>query len=60
MENDRRWRKSSYSSSGQDCVELAGGHSAVRDSKHPPQVLEFEPIAMSMFIAAAKAGKLGR
>lgn len=34
----RKWRKSSYSTSGEDtCVEVAdlsGGHRAVRDSKN--------------------------
>ena len=32
-----RWRKSSYSGSGNNCVEVAqaGGTSAVRDSKDP-------------------------
>ena len=32
------WRKSSYSGSGDQCVEIAalpGGRRAIRDSKHP-------------------------
>lgn len=31
----RRWRKSSYSNTGTNCVELAGTLDAVRDSKNP-------------------------
>jgi hypothetical protein len=30
-----RWRKSSYSSSGTNCVELANSLDHIRDSKHP-------------------------
>jgi hypothetical protein len=30
-----RWRKSSYNSSGPDCVEVAGTLDRVRDSKKP-------------------------
>jgi hypothetical protein len=30
-----QWRKSTYSSSGGDCVELAGSLDLVRDSKNP-------------------------
>ncbi len=30
-----RWRKSSYSSNGTSCVELASDLAAVRDSKNP-------------------------
>jgi hypothetical protein len=30
-----RWRKSSYSSTGTDCVELAADLAKVRDSKNP-------------------------
>ena len=34
---ERRWRKSSYSGSGNNCVEVAtaGAQVAVRDSKNP-------------------------
>ncbi|MFD9702130.1 DUF397 domain-containing protein [Lentzea sp. NPDC059081] len=60
MAEDRRWRKSSYSSTGQDCIELAGDLVAVRDSKNPTQVLGFGPLALSMFIEAAKADEFGR
>ncbi|MEW2354532.1 DUF397 domain-containing protein [Spirillospora sp. NPDC029432] len=42
-----RWRKSSYSGSGNQCVEvaaLAGGRRAVRDSKDPSgPALRFTP-----------------
>jgi hypothetical protein len=34
-----RWRKSSYSSQGGDCIELDGNLRAVRDSKNPETVL---------------------
>jgi uncharacterized protein DUF397 len=30
-----RWRKSTYSSTGTNCVELAGTLDRVRDSKNP-------------------------
>lgn len=30
-----RWRKSSFSSNGTDCVEVASDRAAVRDSKNP-------------------------
>jgi hypothetical protein len=59
MTKDRRWRKSSYSNSGQECIELPGDLAAVRDSKNPKQVLKFGRLAMSMFIEAAKAGGYG-
>lgn len=37
MREPVKWRKSSYSGGGQDCVEVAavGGTVAVRDSKDP-------------------------
>jgi hypothetical protein len=31
----QRWRKSSYSSTGTNCVELASTRNHVRDSKNP-------------------------
>ncbi|MDX8050387.1 DUF397 domain-containing protein [Lentzea sp. BCCO 10_0798] len=60
MKKDRRWRKSSRSNSGQECIEVANDVDAVRDSKNPTTLLEFGPLAMSMFIEAAKAGTVGR
>lgn len=50
-----RWRRSSYSSSGADCVELAGG-GAVRDSKNPAgPVLRAD---VTRLLAAVKADRL--
>jgi hypothetical protein len=34
-----RWRRSSHSQSGSDCVELAHTFDAVRDSKNPTTTL---------------------
>ena len=52
-----RWRRSSYSSSGADCVELADG-GAVRDSKNPAgPVLRVDPRRL---VAAVKSGRLTR
>jgi hypothetical protein len=54
------WRKSSYSSAGNDCVELADGGDAVllRDSKHPDQGhLTFTRSELAAFIAGVKAGE---
>lgn len=51
-----RWRKSSYSSNGGDCVELAAG--AVRDSKNPAGPALRADVHHLM--AAIKAGVLAR
>jgi hypothetical protein len=52
--SDRVWRKSSYSGSNANCVELAAG--AVRDSKNPDgPVLDVDVVAL---IAAVKAGQV--
>jgi hypothetical protein len=51
---DPTWRKSSYSTAAQNCVELAG--SAVRDSKDPDgPVLSVDVTAL---VAAVKAGQI--
>ena len=55
------WRKSSYSDSGQNCVELAdvGASIFVRDSKRPDDgPLAFNRTELSALIDAAKAGEL--
>ncbi len=53
-----RWRKSSYSGSGNNCVEVAasGPGVAVRDSKDPhgPR-LAFSPEQWRAFVAGVKA-----
>lgn len=36
---DTRWRRSSFSSNGTNCVEIASDLAAVRDSKNPGPVL---------------------
>lgn len=54
------WRKSSYSGSTNDCVEVADdltGVIPVRDSKDPHgPALAFSPEAWSAFVAGLKGG----
>jgi Domain of unknown function (DUF397) len=55
-----RWRKSSYSGNGGDCVEVGTGTGivAVRDSKdRQGPLLGFTPDEWRAFIAGAKAGE---
>jgi hypothetical protein len=58
------WRKSSRSSGGDNCVEVAGGGRdgavGVRDSKQGGRgpVLEFTPGEWAGFLASAKTGEL--
>lgn len=59
-----RWLKSSYSSNGGDCIEVAAhliascGVVPVRDSKNPAgPVLDFPAGAFSSFVAGVKAGE---
>jgi len=59
-----RWVKSTYSGpTGGNCVEvapLAGGHVAVRDSRHPSgPALVFAAAEWAAFTGAAKAGQFG-
>ncbi|MFJ2702162.1 DUF397 domain-containing protein [Streptomyces sp. NPDC087428] len=52
-----RWRKSSYSSDGGDCLEIAGltTRTAVRDSKNPTgPALVLGNRAWAAFVAEAK------
>ncbi|HEX5401128.1 MAG TPA: DUF397 domain-containing protein [Pseudonocardiaceae bacterium] len=53
-----RWRKSSYSSSGTNCVELAADLAHLRDSKNPTT----QPLAGNVpaLLAAVKADHLTR
>ncbi|MER7671105.1 DUF397 domain-containing protein [Kitasatospora sp. NPDC096128] len=59
------WFKSSYSSNGGDCVEVAGnlvasGAVPVRDSKDPEgPSLVFPVDAWSAFVSAVRGGQLG-
>jgi hypothetical protein len=61
MTHPTPWRKSTYSSSTQNCVELAtaGATVLLRDSKHPEHGhLTFTRAELALFVAAAKAGEL--
>ncbi len=56
-----RWRKSSYSGAGNDCVELAVATvgAAVRDSKNPEVGhVSFATTEWSAFLGAVKEGRL--
>ncbi|MFF3781382.1 DUF397 domain-containing protein [Streptomyces sp. NPDC001933] len=66
MTNEPRWRKSSYSSNGGDCIEVAVNLAAfhglvpVRDSKNPRgPVLNASAASFASFVAGVKAGELG-
>lgn len=55
-----QWRKSSHSTAGNDCVEVAqtGTTCAVRDSKNPANGhLTFAPTAWEDFTSAIKHGR---
>ncbi|MFC7386290.1 DUF397 domain-containing protein [Sphaerisporangium rhizosphaerae] len=56
-----RWRKSSYSGGGNNCVEVAGnlpGVIGVRDSKNPTgPALLFTPGGWSAFVKGVKGGE---
>jgi hypothetical protein len=61
MTNPTNWRKSTYSVSGTNCVELAttGDGVLLRDSKHPEQGhLTFTRPELAALVAAARAGEL--
>ncbi|MFD7088916.1 DUF397 domain-containing protein [Streptomyces sp. NPDC059896] len=60
-----RWFKSSYSSNGGQCIEVAANLAAshgivpVRDSKDPSgPVLDFPTSSFASFVAGIKAGTL--
>jgi hypothetical protein len=54
-----RWRKSSYSNSGANCVEVArirSGKVAVRDSRNPGNgTLSFGPDEWQIFVLSLRA-----
>lgn len=57
------WRKSSFSSGSQDCVELADGDHRllIRDSKHPDGGhLAVAAGGAASFLEAVKAGQFDR
>ncbi|WP_405132799.1 DUF397 domain-containing protein [Nocardia sp. NBC_01388] len=62
--NRAEWFKSSYSSGGQDCVEIAfleGGSVGVRDSKNPAgPALVFAPGEWDAFTAGVNRGEFNR
>jgi hypothetical protein len=54
------WRKSSYSSTATNCVELAGTLDHVRDSKNPGPVLRADlTILIAKIKSAPRPGGLG-
>lgn len=58
-----RWFKSSYSSAGSECVEIAylPGGVGVRDSKNPTSpALVFTPAEWDAFSAGVKRGEFDR
>ncbi len=59
---DAAWRTSSYSTSGNQCVQVApmpGGDVAVRDSKSPETGVCFvSRRAWAAFVAAIKTGEI--
>jgi hypothetical protein len=56
---DQKWRKSSYSSNGADCVELRATLDAVRDSKNPGGPVL--PVAeLTAFVSDVKSGRFDR
>ena len=53
MTRQAGWRRSSYSTTtGQDCVEVAGA--SVRDSKNPGPVLTFPSAEWKVFLTTLK------
>ncbi|MGH3854746.1 MAG: DUF397 domain-containing protein [Pseudonocardiaceae bacterium] len=59
--SDVRWKKSSRSGAGNNCVEVAdldGGHHAVRDSKNPGgTALILTTAGWSAFTTGVRAGE---
>ena len=59
---DAAWRTASYSTSGNQCVQVAalpGGNVAVRDSKNPKTGIHIvSRQAWAAFIAAIKTGEI--
>ncbi|MFI9006221.1 DUF397 domain-containing protein [Actinosynnema sp. NPDC053489] len=56
MNNDKAWRKSTYSGAGNNCVELAVGRgtTSVRDSKRPGPRLIFAERPFRAFLTALR------
>ncbi|MEU5028974.1 DUF397 domain-containing protein [Streptomyces milbemycinicus] len=53
------WRKSSFSTSGANCLELttAHAHIHIRESDEPDTVIRTTPATLQSFIRAAKTGR---
>lgn len=51
------WRKSSYSSADNACVEVRRDLTAVRDSKNPRPVLQIERAAWMRFLGTVRQGR---
>ncbi|QDL71593.1 DUF397 domain-containing protein [Streptomyces malaysiensis] len=60
--SDVKWRKSSFSTDGANCVELvaAPGCIYMRESDEPEAVIRTTPAALGVLIRAVKAGRLDR
>ncbi|WP_421108788.1 DUF397 domain-containing protein [Streptomyces sp. NEAU-S77] len=60
--SDLNWRKSSSSTDGANCVELATAPDGIRmrESDEPEAVIHTSPAALRAFIRSAKAGCLDR
>ncbi len=58
MTEERSWRKSSFSASADQCVEVAGSLDAVRDSKAVGQVLAVA--GFRQLVQQLRSGWLGR
>jgi hypothetical protein len=56
MNNDKTWRKSTYSGAGNNCVELAVGRTttSVRDSKRPGSRLSFGDRPFRAFLTSLR------
>ncbi|MCK1795741.1 DUF397 domain-containing protein [Streptomyces sp. XM4193] len=56
------WQKSTYSSEGNNCVELGRSHASdvvqVRESEEPGTVLHSSPARIADLLAAVKCGRL--
>jgi hypothetical protein len=62
MTQELGWQKSSFSSSGNNCIELARTPNgiAMRESDEPGVVIATTRPRLDAFLAAVKAGKLDR